>query len=421
VAATQRLNLIRKERKTMSMQNEMPRRGHAARLSTSETLRQRMICTCVVLGLLPGAWPGAKARAEAPSSPESFWVLAVGNAITAFDASPRLLRTLERDREAIPDSLPFLIPPNAAETAETLSLGDPIFRHSLPGPATDLLLPETPGGLVYVATRRGLVQFDPAHAGRAPELLLPGWDLSAVERMRDGTLLVLERAYDDQMRGALPAHLFTLRPGVDALPDTALVCSAGSRELVWAPGDSLLWVPRINGRTLDRVVHRDGRWEKSEVVVVPKVWNEEQLGLYPAFASPGGDVLLVENGRGQRPRLREIDPAGRTKVLYDWKRGVRPISGAYAPEGHLLVLNGVTSLSIVDTEHWTAYDQNVVQYNISVALSPDGAWIVTSGLSRDQEPRSEVLLRRRGSPRAALVWLNDPVAITALLPAPARP
>lgn len=405
----------------MSTQSDMARRDPAARPPTTEAFRRRMICACVVLGLLPGLWPGAKARAEAPPSPESFWVLAVGDAITAFHASPSLLRTLERDRETIPDSLPFLIPPDAAETAETLSLGDPIFRHPLPGPATDLLLPETPGGLVYVTTRKGLVQFDPARASRAPELFLPGWDLSAVERMRDGTLLVLERAYDDALRGALPAHLFTLRPGVDALPDTALVCSAGSRELVWAPGDSLLWVPRISGRTLDRVVHRDGRWEMSEIVVVPKVWNEEQLGLYPAFAPPGGNVLLVENGRGQRPRLREIDPAGRTKVLYDWKRGVRPINGAYAPQGHLLILNGVTTFNIVDTEHWTGYDQNLVLLTLSVTVSPDGAWIVTSGMNRDQQPRSEILLRRRGSPRAAQVWLNDPVAFTALLSAPARP
>jgi hypothetical protein len=81
-------------------------------------------------------------------------------------------------------------------------------------------------------------------------------------------------------------------------------------------------------------------------------------------------------------------------------------------------LNGMTNYSAIDLGRWSEYSWTVLLLHTSVAISTDGWWVATSGVEREGG-KTEIQLRRRGSPRAAEAWLDEAVALVLLLEEPA--
>ncbi len=332
--------------------------------------------------------------APAGSDPPSLLILA-GSSLTGYRLAPELLASLERGRVPVPDTLPFVLPPDVLALGETLSLGEPVFSHPLPGEAAEVLAPRRRGEPLYAATRGGLARFDLSAPAHPPAMLLAGWDLCAVATLGDGTILALERGYDEDFRGAVPAPLLALSPDGGGVPDTLAVCSAGSMRILVAPGDTLLWITRINGRTLDRIRLRGGVWEKREIAIVPQVWNEDRFSLRIGVAPYGDGVLVLDQGRGQRPRLLQLGAEGPDRELYIWPRGFRPYNSAWAPGDSLLVLNGVTNLSLLDLSASGQYSYTPGGTTTCAGVSFDGGWLALSYV-QEGGTHSVIELRRRG-------------------------
>jgi len=357
--------------------------------------------------------PDAAAPAGSPARPPL--LLVAGSSLTGYAPSPDLWAELAADAVPLADTLPFLFPPGAEASSETLSLGDPVFSHPLPGPLAELRPPARAGEPVYAATRAGLVRFDPTQPKRPPELLLPGWDLASLAVLGDGTVLLLERNYGEDLRTAVPAPLLAWRPETTQAPETLAVCTAGATRLLVAPGDSVVWVTRLFGRTIDRIARREGAWEKREVAVVPRVWNEDRFDLRIGFTPYGNDVLLLDQGRGMRPRLLAIDASGGTRPLYTWARGLRTTNAAFAPQESLLVLNGITNLSLLRLGPSGEWSYSTGSTVTSTGLTADGRWIALAALDPAGE-RTAIHLRCRGSARLASARLRDVISAMYFLP-----
>ena len=379
----------------------------ASRSRFGLTRRQSSIALAVVLVLTAAA---AAPRCALAQESRTVQISVAGDTLRLFPVPAELRATLS------PDSIPLVVPFLERATGETLALGSPVLTWPLPGRAVEFIPPRAEGDPAYLVTRAGAVRFHPDAPSRRPEVLLPGWDLVSGTVRADGTLLLLERTIDEQGGGALPAHLFAIDPERgDLHPDTAAVCAAGSMRILAAPGDTLLWITRFNGRTADRLALRDGRWHRMEISIVPKAaWREERWNLRQGFVSPEHGVMVVDAGRGARPRLLAIDAWGGPLELYTWKRGVQPLNGSFAPEKGFLLLNAVTNLSLLDLERKAELSFALPLFVTATALSRDGEWVLTAAQSREA-PRSEIQLRRRGSPRAAEVWVNETVYAATLL------
>lgn len=397
----------------MKVDDRSEGRIDASDLGCGRIRRQACIAIAVALALSAAS---AAPRCVYAQAARNAQIAVAGDTLRLFPVSAQLRATLARDIVPSPDSIPLVVPFLEWASGETLAFGAPVLTFPLPGRAVEFIPPRADGEPAYLLTRAGVVRFHPDAPSRRPEVLLPGWDLVSGTVRADGTLLLLERTFDEQGGGALPAHLLAIDPGrSEAFPDTAAVCAAGSMRILAAPGDTLLWITRFNGRTADRLALRDGRWRRMEISIVPKAgWREERWNLRQGFVSPEHGVLVVDAGRGARPRLLAIDAWGGPQELYTWKRGVQPLNGSFAPGGGFLMLNAITNLSLLDLERKAELSFALPLLVLATALSRDGNWVLTAAQSREA-PRSEIQLRRRGSPRAAEVWVNETIYAATLL------
>ena len=180
-----------------------------------------------------------------------------------------------------------------APSPRTRPAPEPVATTKLPKIAVQILLPTPKEPRTLVITRAGVVPMRPHRPTKTSEILLPGWDFAQGARAADGTIYLLERTFDEALQGALPAPLCSWNGGNEQ-PDTIATCTEGSSAIVLAPGDSLIWVSRLKGRTIDRVVRREGHWSRQEVAIVPPdAFLEEAWNVTIAFPSTKPKVTIT--------------------------------------------------------------------------------------------------------------------------------
>lgn len=371
----------------------------------------------------PAAGPAAAAPAARPGSAAPLYLWAAGRDAVAFPLSPELLKDLSKGVAATSSRALPLHPDLNGAPADTIALPKPLITAPLPKGATQILLPEGKDSRTLVLTRAGIVPLDVAHPEQTGDLLLSGQDIAQGARAADGTIYLLERAYDERLRVALPSLLLAWT-GASAPPDTATLCTKGSLGLVLAPGDSVIWVTRRKGRAVDRLSRQEGGWSRREVQLVPPVpVDEERWGIGSAFADPPRRSIFVSQARGMDPDLLEVLADGSTRTLYTWRTGLSCVNGVLASQRRLLILNGTTMMSVLDLETLREWNVAVSRPVTAVAATPDADWVATASLTADRSA-TIVELRRRGSARTATARIEGMVSALAIQvgsrPDPAR-
>jgi hypothetical protein len=364
------------------------------------------------LAVLVSTHPAAAGRSVGAKSPKpAFTLVTVGETVNAYAIPAEMLDRLREPRG--PET-----PSGRPAHSDTLELPKPVIRHILPVSAVAVVPGPGPESFL-VATRRGVLFFD-LSASRTPKTFLESADVAALQGAADGTYYALLRTWtsDVQATQTVPAPILSFRIDSSAPPDTIAKAHPGSANLCLAHGDSVLWVPRLFGRTLDRFIRAGGRWDQGEVVLPqgPLQPRLDKLWVLRVIVNPGvGDPYLFEQARGTRPRLLALDRSGGPRELHMWDHGFQGLGLAVARKGDMVLVNALSNMSSIEISGDKETYVQLADACSAVALSEDGIWVLRAEVPLAQE-RTRIELTPFWGGKVAIAWLDGAVDAVRFLP-----
>jgi hypothetical protein len=342
---------------------------------------------------LPGALAGALLLAAVLPPPQAeagrLVLLAAGQTLSAYSVPPEFVA-------GGGDPAAATFPTSQVQTDELSPAFQEIFSVPLLGAASEIALFPGRADSFVVTTERGLYlcRFGVDPSAKTPELqlLLGGSDLVGAEIAADGQIYTLERPSPRQEGGSEPHELFVLRPGAYDDPVHLGYTSPESSNLYLAPGDSLLWIPRRLGRTLDRAIRRQGAWSIAEVAIPEgSQHTEDQFwALNVILPRAQGGPLLIEQARGLPPRLSALEPSGKTRTVAEWNRWISAKGTAIDAKGDELAVDGSRTVIVrylPDSRDTWIRTQPVR----AIALSADGRLLALAAATAKDRTRLETL------------------------------
>lgn len=231
-------------------------------------------------------------------------------------------------------------------------------------------------GSCLVAHAGGLDRIGRGSAQSSTNFRMRGRVFDGVERSSDGTLYLLEHPPGGPDSGV--PHALVRRDAGSGTLDTLALASPAAYDVHLAAGDSVFWIPRLSGRTLDRVRRsREGGWITEEVRIAsgsgeggPR--DDAFWLLRLVFPLEDGNVWLLEQARGDAPRLRLLASDGTSRDVHRFSFPFQARNGALAESTRWLVLNAGRAFFTYTPETGEGTMLRLPANASAVAVPPEG-------------------------------------------------
>jgi hypothetical protein len=382
-----------------------------------------------VLALTCGAWrahsagPPLRSRAQAAdldSNEPPFALIVTGEKVMVYRPSVQLLERLQKaepagtDQAASRDSV-------GRVRIDTLRLPKPAVSRTLTASGVTILPLKNRKDSFLIGARNGVLRFDlDSKAAGDPSVLLPGADVLALQQASDGTCYALLRTWlsDVSATQPYPAPILSFHPESSSPPETVAVAHPGAANLYLAAGDTTMWVPRLFGRTLDRVERAGNSWtvtavraEEGETRRPDNMWVLRLLAM-----PPSGTPYIFEQARGARPHLMALGQDGTTSTVFAWNRAFQAPGLSLAADGDLLLVNGFVTQSLLRIASGEETYLPVESPCSGAALSPDGAWMARAEVPAATPYRTRIELSHVGGEPVAIDWVDAPLSVVSFMP-----